>query len=144
MHILKSNQKQLVSALLPLTLLVSTALPLYAQSVNHKEVKVSKEERKEAKEKNKEHRDELANEHKNEVGKEHLKEEKKEKAEGRNQGHESEVSEKAEKAAEQAQARDKDIPSHENHHTLGSHKQVDKGFDFTNNNVREMNPQSQK
>lgn len=42
----------------------------------------------------------------------------------------------AEKDAEQAQARERSLPSHEDHHKLGSTKRVDKGFDFNTSNSK--------
>jgi hypothetical protein len=61
------------------------------------------------------------------LNKEHKKEERSEKS--------IEKADKtAEKEAEAAQVREKSLPSHENHHKLGAHDRVDKGFDFNTSN----------
>ncbi|MDR3613435.1 MAG: hypothetical protein P4L53_07705 [Candidatus Obscuribacterales bacterium] len=46
----------------------------------------------------------------------------------------------AEKEAEAAQAREKSLPSHEDHHKLGAHDRVDKGFDFNTGNSKSPSP----
>jgi hypothetical protein len=60
------------------------------------------------------------------LNKERKKEEKEEKSEKSIE----KADKTAEKEAEAAQAREKSLPAHEDHHKLGDHNRVDKGFDF--------------
>jgi biopolymer transport protein ExbB/TolQ len=70
------------------------------------------------------------------LSKERRKEEKLEASQKKSEKSIDKADRAAEKDAEAAQVREKNLPSHEDHHKLGAHYNVDKGFDFNSSNPK--------
>jgi len=70
------------------------------------------------------------------LNKERKKEEKLKASQEKSEKSIEKADKTAAKVAEAAQAREKSLPSHEDHHKLGAHDRVDKGFDFNTSNSK--------